>query len=42
MDAAEIFAIAMPAAVEADVPASRQRQVDVVSVKMLVAEVDDY
>ena len=42
MHAAKILAIAMPAAVEADMPVSWQRQIDIVMVEMLVAEIDDY
>ena len=39
MDAAKIFAVAAPTAVEAHAPVSRQRQSDVVAVEVLVAEI---
>ena len=42
MHAAKIFAIAMPAAIEADMPVSWQRQIDIVMIEVLVAEIDDY
>ena len=42
MHAAKIFAIAVPAAVEADMPVSWQRQIDIVMVEVLVAEIDNY
>ena len=42
MHAAKILAIAVPAAIEADMPVSWQRQIDIVMVEVLVAEIDDY
>ena len=42
MHAAKILAIAVPAAVEADMPVPWQRQIDIVMVEVLVAEIDDY
>ena len=42
MHAAKIFAIAMPAAIEADMTVSWQRQIDIVMIEVLVAEIDDY
>ena len=42
MHAAKIFAIAVPAAVKADMPVPWQRQIDIVMVEVLVAKIDNY